>query len=66
VLRLGALMRDARLAGASPEPRKIEAPIGDGRAVKANISLDRGLLDAIDAAARRGRHSIRFSRKRRA
>ena len=27
--------------------------IEDGRAVKANISLDRGLLDAIDAAARR-------------
>jgi HicB_like antitoxin of bacterial toxin-antitoxin system len=27
--------------------------IEDGRAVKANNSLDRGLLDAIDAAARR-------------
>ena len=28
--------------------------IETGRSVKANISLDRGLLDAIDAAARRG------------
>ena len=72
---LGEWIRDARLAGAAPSPRPIEAlrrdprvqvaiaegsiflsvplVVEDGRPVKANISLDRGLLDAIDAAARR-------------
>ncbi len=72
---LGEWIHDARLAGAAPAPRSVEALRQDpevaaaiaegaiflsvplvveyGRPVKANISLDRGLLDAIDAAARR-------------
>jgi hypothetical protein len=51
VLRNDAEVQAAIAEGAIflPVPLVIE----DGRAVKANISLDRGLLDAIDAAARR-------------
>ena len=72
---LSEWVRNARISGAVPAPRAIEALRGDrqvkaaiaegaiflsvplvietGRPVKANISLDRGLLDAIDAAAKR-------------
>jgi predicted RNase H-like HicB family nuclease len=51
-----ALRSDAEVQAAIAEGAiflSVPLVIEDGRAVKANISLDRGLLDAIDAAARR-------------
>jgi hypothetical protein len=54
--KIGALRRDPEVRAALAEgaiflalPLVVEA----GHQVKANISLDRGLLDAIDAAAKR-------------
>ncbi len=52
-----ALRRDPDVQAAIAEGAVfIAAPlvIESGRSVKANISLDQGLLDAIDAAAKRG------------
>jgi hypothetical protein len=51
-----ALRSDAEVQAAIAEGAiflSVPLVIEDSRAVKTNISLDRGLLDAIDAAARR-------------
>jgi len=51
-----ALRRDPEVQAALAEGSvflSVPLVLEDGRPVKANISLDRGLLDAIDAAARR-------------
>jgi predicted RNase H-like HicB family nuclease len=54
--RIEALRLDPEVVAALPEGAifiSVPLVIETGRSVKANISLDRGLLDAIDAAARR-------------
>ena len=53
---IAALRRDTQVKAALAEGAvflAVPLVIESGRPVKANISLDRGLLDAIDAAAKR-------------